>query len=29
MTWLLSETEGNQVWHVDCGDIAQRIPMFK
>lgn len=20
MTWLLSETEGNQVWLVDCGD---------
>lgn len=21
ITWLLSETEGNQVWLVDCGDI--------
>lgn len=22
ITWLLSETESNQVWLVDCGDIA-------
>lgn len=25
ITWLLSETESNQVWLVDCGDIAPII----
>ena len=25
MTWLLSETESNQVWLVDCGDINSII----
>ena len=25
MTWLLSETEGSQVWLVDCGDVAPII----
>ena len=25
MTWLLSETESNQVWIVDCGDISPII----
>ena len=25
MTWLLSETESNQVWIVDCGDFAPII----
>lgn len=25
MTWLLSETEGNQVWLIDCGDVEPVI----
>ena len=25
MTWLLSETEGGQVWLIDCGDVAPII----
>ena len=28
ITWLLSEIEGNQVWLVDCGDIASVFDML-
>lgn len=29
LTWLLSETESNQVWLVDCGDIAPILEKIK
>lgn len=29
ITWLLSETESNQVWLVDCGDVDPIIDVIK